>query len=77
MATAKTVKTVKEPPEPALTYEQARDELIEVVNLLESGNESLADSMELYKRGEYLAGLCESYLTDAKAMIEQAAPSDC
>ena len=61
-----------EPPtEEKLTYEQARDELIEVVNRLESGVESLADSMDLFKRGEYLASLCEGYLADARATVEE------
>ncbi|MDR0284306.1 MAG: exodeoxyribonuclease VII small subunit [Propionibacteriaceae bacterium] len=55
-----------------LTYEQARDELLDVVNRLESGGESLAESMELFKRGEALAALCERYLTEARTTIEAA-----
>ena len=35
-----------------LTYEAARDELVEVVRRLESGGASLAESMELWQRGE-------------------------
>ena len=76
MATTRTTKKTEEAPteeapeEPQLTYEQARDELIEVVNRLESGGESLAESMELFKRGERLAALCESYLADARATVE-------
>jgi len=58
------------PPEPDLTYEQARDELISVVSRLESGGESLTESMELFKRGEYLAQVCERYLTDARETLE-------
>ncbi len=54
----------------SLTYEQARDELIDVVNRLESGGESLAESMELFKRGQALAGLCEHYLSEARATVE-------
>lgn len=57
---------------PELTYEQARDHLVEVVAALESGGESLADSLELYKRGEYLAELCEKYLTQAREIVESA-----
>ena len=71
MAAARTAKT-EEPQEPQLTYEQARDELVEVVNRLESGGESLADSMELFKRGEQLADLCEKYLTQARETVEAA-----
>ena len=72
MATARTKKTEETPQEPQLTYEQARDELVEVVNRLESGGESLADSMELFKRGEQLADLCERYLSEARATVEAA-----
>ena len=62
----------EETPEAALTYEQARDELVDVVNRLESGGESLAQSMELFKRGEALAALCERYLTQARETVEAA-----
>ncbi|MDR0489377.1 MAG: exodeoxyribonuclease VII small subunit [Propionibacteriaceae bacterium] len=58
--------------ETQLTYEQARDELITVVNRLESGGESLAESMELFKRGEYLSTLCERYLSEARAVLKAA-----
>jgi len=70
MATTRNTKTEEKPAEPQLTYEQARDELVEVVNRLESGGESLADSMELFKRGEQLADLCERYLTEARETVE-------
>ncbi|MCL2482156.1 MAG: exodeoxyribonuclease VII small subunit [Propionibacteriaceae bacterium] len=77
MAASKTPKTPEETgsPDPDLSdlsYEQARDELIAVVNRLESGGESLAESMELFKRGEQLANLCERYLQDARATVEAA-----
>ena len=58
--------------DPQMSYEQARDELTQVVARLESGGESLADSMELYTRGEYLVALCERYLTQARSIVEQA-----
>jgi exodeoxyribonuclease VII small subunit len=60
------------PEEEVLTYEQARDELIQVVTRMESGGESLADSMELFKRGEYLAALCDDYLTKARETVESS-----
>jgi len=63
---------VVEAPEVQLSYEQARDELLSVITRLESGGENLADSMELFKRGEYLANLCEQYLADARATVEAA-----
>ncbi|MCL1906592.1 MAG: exodeoxyribonuclease VII small subunit [Propionibacteriaceae bacterium] len=58
----------QEPPE--LSYEQARDELITVVNRLESGTENLEESMQLFDQGQRLATLCETYLTDARAVID-------
>ena len=67
-----------DPPPPAgladegLTYEQARDELLAVVNRLESGGENLAESMELFQRGEFLASVCERYLADARTTVESA-----
>jgi len=72
MAAPRTAKQTDETPaeQPELTYEQARDELMDVVDRLESGGESLAESMELFKRGEFLASLCERYLTEAKATVE-------
>lgn len=65
--------------EQELTYEQARDELVAVVRQLESGGVSLADSMELWQRGEKLAQLCQEFLDGAKAKVaqsRQAAESD-
>lgn len=63
-----------------LTYEAARDELIEVVRRLESGGVSLADSMELWQRGEKLAEICQGFLDGAKEQVakqrDKAAASD-
>lgn len=55
-----------------LTYEQARDELIQVVNELEQGSSSLEESLALWERGEALAGRCEEWLKGAKARLEAA-----
>ena len=41
-----------------LSYEQARAELGEVVQQLESGRVPLATAMELWERGEKLATIC-------------------
>ena len=41
--------------EPKLSYEEARDQLVEVVRQLESGSVPLSKSMELWERGEQLA----------------------
>ena len=46
------------PEEPEITYEAARDELVEIVTRLESGGISLAETMTLWDRGEKLADIC-------------------
>lgn len=55
-----------------LSYEQARDELVEVVRILELGQMSLDESLQYWERGEALAKYCEEKLAGAQARIEQA-----
>ncbi|MGB3413543.1 MAG: exodeoxyribonuclease VII small subunit [Microbacteriaceae bacterium] len=55
-----------------LSYEQARDELLAVVNELEAGGATLEDSLKLWERGEALAARCESWLIGAKQRLEEA-----
>jgi exodeoxyribonuclease VII small subunit len=55
-----------------LSYEQARDELIQVVAELEQGAASLEDSLALWERGEALAKRCEEWLIGAKARLDAA-----
>ena len=55
-----------------LGYEQCRDELIEVVRLLEQGGLDLDESLTLWERGEALARRCEEHLAGARARIEAA-----
>jgi exodeoxyribonuclease VII small subunit len=56
----------------SLGYEQARDELVEIVRKLESGNLPLEDSLRLWERGEALAVRCQDWLAGARATIENA-----
>lgn len=56
----------------ALSYEQARDELMRVVAELEQGSATLEESLALWERGEALALRCEEWLTGAKARLEAA-----
>ena len=49
-----------------LSYEQARDELITVVNGLEQGSSTLEESLALWERGEALAARCEEWLIGAR-----------
>lgn len=55
-----------------LSYEQAREELIAVVQRLESGGAPLAESLALWERGEKLAAICQQWLDGAKATVEAA-----
>jgi exodeoxyribonuclease VII small subunit len=55
-----------------LSYEAARDELIAVVKKLEAGGTPLAESMQLWERGEELATICERWLDGAQVRVEQA-----
>jgi exodeoxyribonuclease VII small subunit len=55
-----------------LSYEQARDELVAVVNELEQGSSTLEESLALWERGEALAGRCEEWLLGAKARLDAA-----
>lgn len=56
----------------SLTYEQARDELVRVVNELEQGSSTLEESLALWERGEALAKRCEEWLLGAKARLDAA-----
>ncbi|MCM2513200.1 exodeoxyribonuclease VII small subunit [Streptomyces griseoincarnatus] len=56
----------------ALGYEQARDELIEVVRRLEAGGTSLEESLALWERGEELAKVCRRWLDGARARLDAA-----
>ncbi len=55
-----------------LSYEQARDELVAVVNRLEQGSSTLEESIQLWERGEALARRCEEWLIGAKARLDAA-----
>lgn len=56
----------------ALSYEQARDELTEVVKRLEAGGLTLEESLDLWERGERLAAICADWLEGARARIATA-----
>lgn len=63
---------MSETPVSELGYEQCRDELIEVVRILEQGGLDLDASLALWERGEALARRCEEHLAGARARIEAA-----
>ena len=58
-----------------LTYEQARDELADVVRRLEAGGTSLEDSLALWERGEALAARCQTWLDGARERLDAARPA--
>lgn len=62
--------------EPEMSYEAAREELIEVVRRLESGGSNLEESLALWERGEKLAQLCQSWLDGARQRLEAAINKD-
>ncbi len=57
---------------PEISYEQARAELREIVQALESGGQPLEESLSLWQRGEELAGICKRWLDGARARLDAA-----
>ncbi len=55
-----------------LGYESCRDELVEVVRLLEQGGLDLDESLRLWERGEQLAKRCEEHLAGARQRVTDA-----
>ncbi|MDT0214355.1 exodeoxyribonuclease VII small subunit [Rothia sp. ARF10] len=53
----------------AMSYEAARDELVDIVARLENGQVGLEDSMGLWQRGEVLAAHCAQWLDRAEARL--------
>ena len=59
----------------ALSFEQARDELVRVVAELEQGAPTLEHSLALWERGEALAARGEEWLLGAKRRLDAARAS--
>ena len=55
-----------------LSYEQAREELVEVVRKLEAGGTTLEESLTLWERGEELATICQEWLDGARKRLDAA-----
>jgi len=58
------------------SYEQAREELTDIVRRLEAGGVTLEESLALWERGEALATICQEWLDGARARLEAAAPAE-
>lgn len=61
--------------EQTLGYEQARDELLDVVRRLEAGGVTLEESLTLWERGEQLSAICQQWLDGARARLAAARES--
>jgi len=59
-----------------LSYEDAREELIDVVRRLEAGGTTLEESLALWERGEKLATVCQNWLDGARKRLDDALESD-
>lgn len=57
-------------------YEEAREELIEVVRELEAGGTTLEESLALWERGERLAQVCQEWLDGARRKLDAALDED-
>lgn len=52
-----------------LGYEEAREELVQIVARLEAGGAPLEEALELWERGEALAEHCQGWLDAAAERI--------
>lgn len=64
------------PAEQKPTYEEAREELVEVVRRLEAGGTTLEESLALWERGEKLASWCQEWLDGARKRLDEAVAAD-
>jgi len=54
-----------------LSYEAAREELVETVRKLEAGGTTLEESLALWERGERLATICQEWLDGARKRLDE------
>jgi len=76
MSDAPTTTDGAGPDLPDLSYEDARDRLVEVVRTLEQGGTSLAESLALWEQGEELAKVCQRALEGARERLDRALGPD-
>jgi exodeoxyribonuclease VII small subunit len=58
-----------------LSFEEALDELEDIVSQLESGELTLEETLQLFERGQALVGRCEDALNQAELRLEALQPS--
>ena len=56
--------------EEKLSYEAAREELVETVRKLEAGGITLEESLALWERGEHLANICQEWLEGVRQRLD-------
>ena len=66
--------TDEQPPE--LSYEAAREELVETVRRLEAGGTTLEESLALWERGERLATICQQWLDGVRQRLDATLDPD-
>ena len=59
-----------------LSYEEALQELEELVQTLESGENDLKKTLLYFERGQVLASYCISLLDDAELKVEEVLKAD-
>lgn len=59
----------------SLSYEQARDELVNIVRALETGSAPLEETLKMWERGEALAQRCQQILQAAQQRLTAASQS--
>ncbi|CAA9399008.1 exodeoxyribonuclease VII small subunit [uncultured Nocardioides sp.] len=59
-----------------LSYEEAREQLVEVVRTLEAGGTTLEESLALWERGEALATACQGWLDGARKRLDEVVEAD-
>ena len=57
--------------EEQLSYEAAREELVETVRRLEAGGITLEESLALWERGEHLANVCQQWLEGVRSRLDE------
>jgi exodeoxyribonuclease VII small subunit len=59
-----------------LSYEAAREELVETVRKLETGGTTLEESLALWERGEQLATICQQWLDGVRKRLDETLEKD-
>jgi len=54
-----------------LSYEAAREELVDTVRRLEAGGTTLEESLALWERGEQLATICQQWLDGVRKRLDE------